>query len=492
MAESLHSILDTHPDLIARLDLDYNFTYANRAIASFWGVTKSQFVQLNMMEHSSAEHQANVFAMIRQINFENPSLSSVQKFERDKNTLFIHWEIVGIFDEKDTIGYQIIGRNITRRTLLNQRLEAQTEELERTRQELRFVLDAVPSMIWYKDDENKILHLNQSAATSMGMQVKEVEGQNTYDLFGDSAKAYHEADLKVLNSGEPIRGMIEPYTPNDGEQGWVQTDKVPLANIDGSRRILVVSTDITELKEQEAILKSINKNLDDFASIVSHDLQAPLRKIAISAELMKLELAGQLPESADSYFADISDGVIRMREMIRSVLSFMRASPNGIELQPINLTPLVREIVSEELTTIKALGGRVLLPEQDIFVKGDLALLRQVFINLIQNAIKYRSRERALTIEISAKRKEQFWKIEVCDNGSGVDPAFADKVFDLFGRAKPHLGIEGSGVGLALCRRIITLHGGTISLEKKGALGSCFQVDLYRAKASEHGQGSHH
>jgi len=177
--------------------------------------------------------------------------------------------------------------------------------------EMRIVLDSMPCKVWYKDDKNTILQLNKTAAESMGMTIKEVEGKNTYDLFGDSAKAYHEADLEVIETGTPLMGIVERYTPNEGDTGWVQTDKIPFNHpVTGDSRILVVATDITELKEKEALLKSINKNLDDFASLTSHDLQAPLRHVAIFAELLQVEYGDKLDEDARVYLKEIREGVL--------------------------------------------------------------------------------------------------------------------------------------------------------------------------------------
>jgi signal transduction histidine kinase len=248
-----------------------------------------------------------------------------------------------------------------------------------------------------------------------------------------------------------------------------------------------VSTDITELKEQEAILKSINKNLDDFASLTSHDLQAPLRKIGISAELMQLELGNRLPEEANAYFDDIAAGVNHMRQLIQSFLKFMRASPEGVDLGPVNLNSVLRQVANNEQLHLDEMGGSLILPDAEIYVRGDTALLSQVFTNLLSNAIKYRSESRPVEIEITAETEKQYWVISVRDNGAGIDPSFSDQVFDLFGRAKPQSDIEGSGVGLALCRRIITLHGGTIELVETDNTGSCFQVRLFRARIPDNG-----
>jgi len=488
MPAYLNSILDTHPDIICRFDTDLVFTYVNDATAAFFGRDKDDILGFSMVSRLDSENLDRIRQHLSSLTPETPSATSIQPMIHLGDAAYFHWTTVALYDESNVLkGYQSVSRNVTREMTLQYQLESQKKELDTLQVELRSVLDTVPALIWYKDDKNKILRLNKAAADSMGMAVEDVEGQNTYDLFGEAAKDYHLADLKVFDSGEPIRGMIEPFTPDSGEQRWVQTDKIPFVDGEDGPRILVVSTDITELKEQEAILKSINKNLDDFASLTSHDLQAPLRKIGISAELMQMELGDKLPDEANAYFVDIAQGVSHMRQLIKSFLKFMRASPEGVDLGAVDLTALLRRVADDGKSALESANGTLILPKHPIHVRGDDALLGQVFANLINNAIKYRNENRAVKIEIKAKTEKQYWVISISDNGSGIDPSFADQVFDLFGRAKPHMDIEGSGIGLALCRRIITLHGGTIELIETQKPGSCFQVKLFRARSSENG-----
>lgn len=488
MSKILNSILDTHPDLICRVDADLNFTYLNTAAEIFFQTPKDALLGTHLFLRSEDEKHAVIKAVFAKISPVFPSVTSLQRIDRPSGVQYILFTNIGLYDEHNVLqGYQSVGRDVTIETRLEHQLETQTNALAAIQVELRSVLDTVPARIWYKDDKNNILRLNQAAATSMGMTVEEVEGQNTYDLFGEAAKAYHEADLKVFKSGVAIRGLVEPFTPDSGEQGWVQTDKIPFSDGQDGPRILVVSTDITELKEQQAILKSINKNLDDFASLTSHDLQAPLRKIGISAELMQLELGDRLSPETDAYFDDIAAGVGHMRQLIQGFLKFMRASPDGVDLGPVDLNQVLRRAAKAEHSHLVDAGGTLRLPDHPVFVRGDDALLGQVFSNLVNNAIKYRDKNRPVEIDITAEINMQNWVISVTDNGAGIDPSFSDQVFDLFGRAKPHSNIEGSGVGLALCRRIITLQGGTIELKPTESPGSCFVIKLFRARSPENG-----
>ncbi|MEM9601052.1 MAG: PAS domain-containing protein, partial [Pseudomonadota bacterium] len=286
MPDMLESILDTHPDIICRFDDQRVFTYVNQAAAGFFRMERDDLIGSQLRDRVPPDQQTEVDDRLTGLSISDPMSTTLHKVIRDDRVLHILWTNIALYEDGLLTGYQSVGRDVSAETTLRREIREQAKTLNRVQQELRLVLDAVPSRIWYKDDKNTILRLNAAAADSMGRTVADTEGRNTYDLFGDAAKSYHEDDLAVLDSGTPLRGKIEPYTSNEGDPGWVQTDKSPLA-LDGEadRRILVVATDITELKEKETLLESINRNLDDFASLTSHDLQAPLRKIAISAEL---------------------------------------------------------------------------------------------------------------------------------------------------------------------------------------------------------------
>ncbi len=495
MHREYHSILDSHPDLICRFTRDYVVRFVNRTFASFFGSdgvseenTPEFFIGKDLIEVVQKGQRHRLKSKLSQLTPESPQTEMrSMRVAKTGEEIILKWTLIGLFDQEGELyEYQAAGRDITTEFNLTQALEQRNQDLEVLQTEMRLVLDAMPNKIWYKDDKNIILKLNEEAAQSMGMDVKSVEGANTYDLFGDSAKTYHDDDLKVINSGKPLLGYVERYTPNDGAMGWVQTDKIPFDHpVTGEKRILVVSTDITELKEQEALLKTINKNLDDFASLTSHDLQAPLRHIGIFAELLQEECADNISEDGKEYLSEISDGVIHMRGLIKSFLKFMRASPEGVDIGRLNLTEVITKVCKAREQDVANLGGEIRIPQDEIIVRGESVLLEQVVANLIDNAIKYRDHTRPIKIEVSAKKSLGEWRITVSDNGVGVERNFAPHVFDLFGRAKPHAHREGSGVGLALCKRIVILHGGTIALIEKQDVGSEFMFTLKAAQSLE-------
>lgn len=479
------SIIDFNPDCVCRFNADYELLFLNKAFAKLANRPAETLLGISLKNIIRPNEQAEFFETFESLTTENPKGNvKSPRFLEDGSALIISWTIVGLFDEAGVLKeYQASGRDVTELTRLNTELQDRNKELEAFRHELRIVMDAMPCKIWYKDDKNTILRLNQTAAESMGSTIEAIEGKNTYDLYGNVAKQYHDDDLQVINTGEPLLGHVERYDPNEGQPGWVRTDKIPFDDpLTGEKRILVVSMDITELKAQQALLETINKNLDDFASLTSHDLQAPLRHVSIFAELLESENIDKLSEESKSYIGEIRQSADNMRNLIKSFLKFMRSTPGSVEFKTVDLMEILREVAKSFEIEIHSLNGRIELPKTDIIVRGETDLLKQVIGNLIENAIKYRDLSKPPEILISAKRSAGQWFVTISDNGVGVPEGDVSHIFNLFSRSKPHSTREGSGIGLALCKRLVTLHGGQIKAQRNANGGSDFTFNLNVAK----------
>lgn len=475
------SIIEYSPDCVCRFNTKFELTFVNKAFAELVSFPAEKLYGLSLKNIIRPAEQAEFFRAFEKLTPEH-SRASVKspRFQKDGGAIIISWTIVGIFNEDGLLqDYQASGRDVTELTRLNTELQKRNEELEAYRHEMRIVMDAMPCKIWYKDDKNTILRINQTAAESMGSTIDAIEGQNTYDLYGDIAKKYHDDDLKVIKTGEPLLGHVERYDPNEGQPGWLRTDKIPFDDpLTGEKRILVVSMDITELKEQQALLETINKNLDDFASLTSHDLQAPLRHIGIFAELLESQYKDALPEEGQSYVREIHQSAENMQSLIKNFLKFMRSAPGSVEFESIDLKALIDEVSTNFEPEIMSFKGKIKTPKTEMSVRGEPGLLRQVMTNLIENAIKYRDLSKPPKIEISAQQSAGQWFITVADNGVGLPAGDTSHIFNLFSRTKPHSTREGSGIGLALCKRLVTLHGGQISAKRNAGGGSDFTFNL--------------
>ncbi len=215
-----------------------------------------------------------------------------------------------------------------------------------------------------------------------------------------------------------------------------------------------------EIQAEE--LRRSNAELEQFAYIASHDLQEPLRKVASFCQMLGRRYSGQLDERADQYIAFAVDGAKRMQSLINDLLAFSRVGRTTAGFRPVDLNACVATAESDLETLLAETEANIEvgdLPE----VPGDASLLRQLFLNLIGNAVKFRGSE-APRVRITAERDGDFWAITAADNGIGIDPRYAEKVFAIFTRLHPRDQYEGTGIGLALCRKIVEFHGGTIDV----------------------------
>ena len=217
------------------------------------------------------------------------------------------------------------------------------------------------------------------------------------------------------------------------------------------------------LIEQARELQRSNEELEQFAYVASHDLQEPLRKVASFTQMLQRRYAGRLDERADRYIEFAVDGALRMQELINDLLEFSRVGRMTREHELIPAQVLVDSATTRLATLIDEAGAEVVVHGELPTVSGDRGLLSIVFQNLIGNGIKFRGDDPP-RVDIAAERDGRAWRFAVTDNGIGVDDEYAERIFVIFQRLHTREAYEGTGIGLAMCRKIIEYHGGRISL----------------------------
>jgi signal transduction histidine kinase len=239
-----------------------------------------------------------------------------------------------------------------------------------------------------------------------------------------------------------------------------------------------VETARAQLEEQAAELKRSNMELEQFAYVASHDLQEPLRKIASFCQALRARYHGQLDERADQYIDFAVDGAKRMQTLINDLLAFSRAGRSGVRHEPVDLGEALSAARAALAQSIEEAGGRV---EADALpvVRGDRTQLTSLLQNLIANAIKFRGVQ-APVVRIEARREGAQWLFSCADNGIGIEGEYAERIFLIFQRLHSREAYEGSGIGLALCRKIVEYHGGTIWLDTdySGGARFCFTLPV--------------
>lgn len=273
---------------------------------------------------------------------------------------------------------------------------------------------------------------------------------------------------------KPTGSVLRPI----GDGQWVKIEDKVTSH--GYR--VGIRTDVTDLKRAQDELRETNIELErkndalrQFAAIVSHDLQAPLRHISMFAAMLEEE--GPNGPDSEDYIARISSAVLRMQRMIASLLEYSKVAYREVQAIPVDGRKLIEEAVKlleSSTTSVRDHVRHDNLPT----VHGDRELLTLVFRNLIGNAMKYRG-DAEPEIVISAERGESSVEFSVTDNGIGIDPQFADRIFVAFKRLHESEEVyEGTGIGLSLCQRIITSHGGRIWLDTAYAGGARFRFTL--------------
>ncbi|MGI9493356.1 MAG: sensor histidine kinase, partial [Geminicoccaceae bacterium] len=252
----------------------------------------------------------------------------------------------------------------------------------------------------------------------------------------------------------------------------------------GDGGTVALHTDITELKDREAALANSNRELEAFASIASHDLQEPLRKVEAFGDRLKRKYHGDLGDDGNMYIERMQSSVSRMRALINDLLNYSRVTTKGKPFGPVNLQQVLREVISDLEVRIEGVGGKVNVGELPT-IDADLTQMRQLFQNLIVNAMKFHRPDELPVVEIKAaihglgeNGVRQRCRIEVKDNGIGFDMKYAERIFGIFQRLHTRADYEGTGVGLATCRKIAERHLGEISVESEPDNGTTFKIDL--------------
>ncbi|TYL40232.1 hypothetical protein CV102_01230 [Natronococcus pandeyae] len=270
----------------------------------------------------------------------------------------------------------------------------------------------------------------------------------------------------------------------DGEQRWIDAQGEFYYNIEGEPvRAIGMVQDITEQNEreeqlEEAIdkLEKSNERLERFAYATSHDLQEPLRMVSSYLMLIERRYDDELDDEVLEYIDFAINGAERMRDMIQALLTYSRIDTGERTLEPVDLDAVLADVRTDLQLKIEEHNAEVSadsLPR----VEGDEEQLRQVFQNLLDNAIEY-TRTDEPTVHISAERDGPAWKLTVCDEGVGIEPDDADRIFQVFERLHTNDEHGGTGIGLALCERVVEHHGGEIWVDSEPGEGSSFSFTL--------------
>jgi light-regulated signal transduction histidine kinase (bacteriophytochrome) len=248
--------------------------------------------------------------------------------------------------------------------------------------------------------------------------------------------------------------------------------------------IRIYTHDITDRKQAEEALERkteelerSNRELQMFAYVTSHDLQEPLRGIASFTQLLAKRYGKDLDSEAQEFMKFITDGTTRMQQLIHDLLAFSRVQTRGEPFSPVDINNVLEEVKVNLRVAIEETGA-VLTTDPLPVITADRTQIIQVFQNLIQNAIKFRKKDETPRVHVTAERNGDEWVFSVRDNGIGIEPQYFEKIFVIFQQLHSKGEYPGTGIGLAIAKRIIERHGGRIWVESEPGRGSTFSFTI--------------
>lgn len=350
--------------------------------------------------------------------------------------------------------------------------------IARAAEQLRFMAESMPQKIFTATPDGEVDYANRQWAEYTGLPLGSL-------LASGWASVVHPDDLeenvrlwrRSIESGEPFQ-FVHRFRRNDGKYRWHLSRAQAMRGEDGGITMWIGSnTEIHEQKVTEEELRIANQDLEQFAYSASHDLQEPLRSIQIYSQLIARRYSRNLDEDGLQYLEYLTDGARRMQMLIRDLLAYTQISRIDVPAGTSDSGQALSKAVANLQESIAESGARITwddLPSCAIHS----AHLEQLFQNLIGNAIKYRDPARTPVVHVSAEAQGQWRQFSVQDNGIGIEPQYLDRIFGLFKRLHSKEEYSGTGIGLALCQRIVERYRGRIWVESAPGEGSTFRFTL--------------
>ncbi|HEX2039643.1 MAG TPA: ATP-binding protein [Acidimicrobiales bacterium] len=303
-------------------------------------------------------------------------------------------------------------------------------------------------------------------------------------LEAAARRAHHTGEALTYEDvaetdGRPVQATVVPLAGPRGFVVWMADDRreqsIPLESA-ANVSVAELVEESSRLEEANAELSRSNADLADFAYVASHDLTEPLRMVASHLDFVRARCAAGLDEQAMRSIDFAIEGAERMRALVDALLELAQVTTRPVRVAPVPLEAAVADALADLGGALDEVGARVTVGKLPV-VYGDRKTLTTVFANLLANAVKFRS-DRPLEIEVSATRADGKWRIAVADNGIGILPEHRAQVFEMFRRLQPRSQHPGTGMGLAICRRVVERHGGEIAVATNEGGGAVFSLTL--------------
>ena len=486
IAQELIDILPVPVFIKAR---DGRYLAVNRAWEQFFGITRDQFLGKHVDDlYPSApwvadEHRAMDEELWKTPGSQSYEIKVVTRGAGPRSTIYHK----ATFPGPDGTVAGLMG-TIIDVTGRKKAMRALRESEERFRQ----TFELAASGIAHVDLQGRFLKANRALGRILGYAPEELVGRTVKEVSHPDDRGVTDAERKRMLDGEIESVHFEKrYLRKGGATVWVDLTVALVRDADGKPEYEVaVFDDITERKHAEAGMRAANEELarsnaelEQFANVASHDLQEPLRMVASYTQLLGRRYGERLDGDAKEFMAYIVDGAARMKQLIEDLLAYSRVGTRGREFKRVKLDDALARARANLRAALEESGAELTHDPLPV-VEGDETQFAQLLQNLVGNALKFRGAA-SPKINVSSIEREHEYEITVRDNGIGIEPQYFERIFMVFQRLHDKGKYPGTGIGLAICKKIVDRHGGRIWVESQPGRGCTFHFTLPRKHAAE-------
>jgi PAS domain S-box-containing protein len=477
---------------LAQVSLDGRFLRVNPRLCEMFGYAESELVGRSVKEVSHPEDRDAADApRASVVKGELDSARLEKRYLRKDGSVF--WASLAIALERDAGNRALYAISVLDDITARKHAEAALRESE---ERFRKTFELAASGVAHVGLDGRFVRVNRRLCEMLGYADGELVGRSVKDISHPEDRDVTDAQRALVREGarESVR-FEKRYLRKSGAVVWVSLGVALVRDAGGAPQYeIAMLDDITERKQAEGALqaaheelKRSNSELEQFAYVASHDLQEPLRMVSSYTQLLERRYQEKFDADAREFMGYIVDGAARMKQLIEDLLAYSRVGTKAKDFKAVELERSLRRALAN-LKAAMAESGTVVSSDPLPVLPADEAQLAQVFQNLIGNALKFRSQD-APRIHVAALERQDEWEIAVRDNGIGIEPQYFERIFMLFQRLHNKGEYPGTGIGLAIVKKVIERHGGRVHVESNPGEGSAFIFTLPKHR-KESGNGA--